>query len=151
MRQACLAALLFALVPCACSQKTASQLASAVEVVGDAIPEPLDGQQGDPQRGQQVFTSRESGHCVLCHQVASLGSEFQGNVGPPLSGIGARLNAGQIRYRIIDAQSIWPDTVMPSYYRTDGLRQVGKAYQGAPALDAQQIEDLVAFLETQTD
>ena len=87
----------------------------------------------------------------LCHQLASLDAEFQGNVGPPLTGIGARLDAGQIRYRIIDAQTIWPDTVMPSYYRTDGLRQVGEAYKGAPALNAQEIEDLVAFLETQTD
>jgi hypothetical protein len=40
------------------------------------------------------------------------------------------LDAGQIRYRIIDAQTIWPDTVMPAYYRTDGLRQVGRGLQG---------------------
>ena len=151
MRPVCFAALLLALLPAACSEAPASRFASTVGIVGDAVPEPLEGKQGDLQRGQEVFTSRDSGHCLLCHQLASLDSEFQGNVGPPLTGIGTRLTAGQIRYRIIDAQNIWPDTVMPSYYRTDGLRQVGEAYQGAPALDAQKIEDLVAFLETQTD
>lgn len=151
MRPAAAAALLCLLVPCACSQASNDRLASPVTIVGDAVPAPLEGRQGDAQRGQQVFTSRDSGHCLLCHQLASLDAEFQGNVGPPLTGIGARLDAGQIRYRIIDAQTIWPDTVMPAYYRTDGLRQVGEAYRGAPALSAQEIEDLVAFLETQTD
>ena len=126
-------------------------MAGSIQIVGDSIPQPLDGKSGDPVRGQQVFVSREDGHCVLCHQVDSLDAEFQGNVGPALTGIGARLTAGQIRYRIVDAQGIWPDTVMPSYYRTGDLRQVGNEYSGKPALGAQQIEDIVAFLETQTN
>jgi sulfur-oxidizing protein SoxX len=37
---------------------------------------------------------------------------------------------------------------MPSYYRTDCLNQVGEPYRGEPALEAQQIEDLVAYLAT---
>ena len=135
----------------ACGQAQGDRLASPVQIEGDAITAPLNGKSGDPVRGQEVFVSREEGHCVLCHQITGLEAEFQGNVGPALTGIGTRLNADQIRYRIIDAQSVWPDTVMPSYYRTGGLRQVGKAYRSAPALTAQQIEDLVAFLETQTD
>ncbi len=102
-------------------------------------------------RGYQIFVSRDDGHCVLCHKIDSLDAEFQGNVGPPLTDIGERLTTGQIRYRIVDAQGIWPDTVMPSYYRTGDLRQVGNAYSGKPALSAQQIEDIVAFLETQTN
>lgn len=144
-------ALLFLIFLSACGQASEDPLAGPVERSGDAIIEPLNGKQGDPVRGEQIFTSREEGHCVLCHQVARLDAEFQGNVGPVLTGIGARLSAGQIRYRIVDAQGIWPDTVMPSYYRTRGLRQVGHEYQGAPALSAQQIEDIVAFLELQTN
>ncbi len=35
---------------------------------------------------------------------------------------------------------------MPSYYRTDDLYQVGDAYLGEPVLQAQQVEDLVAYL-----
>ena len=126
-----------------------ARLASDVSIEGDAVPASLTGGPGDAARGRAVFVSRDDGHCVLCHRIEGLDAEFQGDVGPPLTGIGARLTAGQIRYRIIDAQRIWPDTVMPAYYRTEGLRQVGHEYEGQPALSAQQIEDLVAFLEAE--
>ncbi|WP_035573940.1 sulfur oxidation c-type cytochrome SoxX [Hyphomonas adhaerens] len=151
MTRAAYTSLLSLLLLPACEQAREDRLAGSIQIVGDSIPQPLDGKSGDPVRGQQVFVSREDGHCVLCHQVGSLDAEFQGNVGPALTGIGARLTAGQIRYRIVDAQGIWPDTVMPSYYRTGDLRQVGNEYSGKPALGAQQIEDIVAFLETQTN
>ena len=151
MRLSVSAGLLSILLLDGCGQSQEQRLASPVKIVTDAIPEPLEGKLGDPARGLKVFASRDEGHCVLCHQLAGLDAEFQGNVGPALTGIGARLTAGQIRYRLVDAQSVWPDTVMPSYYRTGGLRQVGTAYQGAPALSAQQIEDIVAYLEMQAD
>ncbi len=35
---------------------------------------------------------------------------------------------------------------MPSYYRIDGLNRVAPAFKGKPVLEAQQIEDVVAFL-----
>jgi sulfur-oxidizing protein SoxX len=41
-----------------------------------------------------------------------------------------------------------PDTIMPSYYRVDGLNQVAQAFRGKPILTAQQIEDTIAYLET---
>lgn len=134
----------------ACGRQQDDRLASPVTFVGDAVPVSLSGEPGDRDRGQALFVSRDEGHCVLCHQIEGLEAEFQGNIGPSLTGIGSRLDAGQIRYRIIDAQRIWPDTVMPAYYRTHGLRQVGREYEGKPALSAQQIEDIVAFLEAQT-
>jgi sulfur-oxidizing protein SoxX len=37
---------------------------------------------------------------------------------------------------------------MPPYYRTDGLTRVAPNYQGKPILNAEQIEDVVAFLAT---
>lgn len=129
-----------------CSGETTSRLATPVEITGDEIMAPLMGLQGDAARGEAVFAEREQGHCVLCHAVKGLDAEFQGNVGPALTGVGARLSEGQLRLRIADAQSLWPDTLMPSYYRTGGLNQVAPAYAGEPALTAQQIEDLVAYL-----
>ena len=36
-----------------------------------------------------------------------------------------------------------PDTIMPPYYRTEGLARVAPAYAGKPILDAAQIEDVV--------
>ncbi|RIJ24573.1 sulfur oxidation c-type cytochrome SoxX [Henriciella barbarensis] len=129
-----------------CGSEVTSRFATPVEITGDGIAAPLLGLQGDPERGKAVFAEREQGHCVLCHAVEGLDAEFQGNVGPALTGVGARLSDGQIRLRIADAQSLWPDTLMPSYYRAGGLNQVAPAYAGEPALTAQQIEDLVAYL-----
>ncbi len=37
---------------------------------------------------------------------------------------------------------------MPSYYRTSGLNNVAAAFKGKPILQAQQIEDVVAYLQT---
>ena len=150
MKPAPLSVCFGALLAGACSAPHDDQLASPVTIVGDAVPASLSGVDGDAGRGRALFVSRDEGHCVLCHRIDGLDAEFQGNVGPALTGIGSRLTAGQIRYRIIDAQRIWPDTVMPAYYRTEGLRRVEREYQGKPALDAQQIEDIVAFLEAQT-
>ena len=39
-------------------------------------------------------------------------------------------------------------TIMPSYYRVDGLTRVGPAWRGKPILSAEQIEDIVAYLVT---
>lgn len=147
MRRAALAAGLFLLAGCS-DDGNIQRLAGPVTAEGDSIPAPLGGKTGDAMRGREVFVSREQGHCVLCHAVDGLDTEFQGNVGPALTGIGSRLTSGQIRMRIADAQLIWPQTVMPSYYRVDGLNQVGQAYRGEPALSARQIEDLVAWLST---
>jgi L-cysteine S-thiosulfotransferase len=44
-----------------------------------------------------------------------------------------------------------PASLMPSYHRADGLQRVGSAWQGRPILDARQIEDVVAFLQTLKD
>lgn len=136
------------LLASACSQGEAYEFAGPVELEGDAIRAPLDGKTGDAARGLEIFVAREEGHCVLCHAVDGLDAEFQGNVGPDLTGLGDRLTPGQIRLRIAGAQKIWPETIMPSYYRIDGLNRVAPEYEGAPALSAQQIEDLVAYLSS---
>lgn len=144
-------ALAAALMAClgGCGPEEGAGLASQVKIEGDAIPASLTGATGSTAAGKAEFVSREGGHCVLCHGIDGLETEFQGNVGPDLTGIGDRLTPGQIRLRIVDAQRIWPDTVMPSYYRTGGLRQVGQEFEGEPALTARQIEDLVAYLSSQ--
>ena len=37
---------------------------------------------------------------------------------------------------------------MPSYVRIEGLERVARAFQAKPILDAQQIEDVIAWLVT---
>ena len=67
---------------------------------------------------------------------------------PSLAGSGNRWSEGQLRLRLVDASSLNPATIMPSYYRIDGLTRVGAAWRGKSILSAEQIEDMVAYLVT---
>ena len=122
--------------------------AGAYAVVGDAIPAPLTEASGDAAAGRRVVLDRQVGLCLLCHSGPFPEERFQGTIGPDLGGVGARLSAGQIRLRIVDPGRINATTIMPAYYRTEGLRRVARAYQGKTVLTAEQIEDVVAFLAT---
>lgn len=103
---------------------------------------------GDPQRGRQIVANRQGGLCLLCHAAPIPEERFQGDLAPDLKGVGARLSEAQIRARIIDPSTANPDTIMPAYYRTDGLERVADAYRGKTILSAEQIEDVVAYLVT---
>lgn len=116
-------------------------------VDGDAIKASLAPDPGDPLRGRELISGRDA-NCLLCHAVAETGVRFMGDIAPPLSGIGARLSEGQLRLRIVDSSRLNPETVMPSYYKVDGLVRVAPAWRGKPVLTAQQIEDVVAYLKT---
>ena len=56
-----------------------------------------------------------------------------------------------MRLRLVDAARLNAATIMPSYYRIDGLQRVGEAWRGKPILSAEQIEDVVAYLTTLRD
>ena len=120
----------------------------ASAVVGDAIPVSLTGVTGDPVRGRAIVTNRQVGLCLLCHNGPFPEERFQGNLAPDLKGVGSRLSEGQLRLRIVDSGRVNAATIMPAYYKVDGLTRVAPAYRGKPALSAQQIEDVVAFLTT---
>jgi len=131
----------------AAAPAAAAQL-SAYAVVGDAIPAPLGGAAGDAARGRAIVANRSVGLCLLCHSGPFPEERFQGNLAPDLRGAGARLTPGQLRLRIADPGRLNPGTIMPAYYRTEGLTRVAPAFQGKPVLTAAQIEDVVAFLAT---
>ena len=115
-------------------------------VVEDAILEALGGKIGDASRGAALVRDRERGNCLICHQGDDPSEPFQGSIGPPLKGVGARLEAGQIRLRLADMSRLDPQTVMPPYFRIENMRDVAPAYRGQPALSAQEIEDVVSYL-----
>ncbi|MDQ8728723.1 sulfur oxidation c-type cytochrome SoxX [Bradyrhizobium sp. LHD-71] len=123
----------------------------AFKVTGDAIVEPLGGARGDVARGRAIVVDRQKGLCLLCHTGPFPDQRFQGTLAPTLAGAGARWTEGQLRLRLVDSAKLNPATIMPSYYRTEGLTRVGAAWQNKPVLTAQEVEDVVAFLATLKD
>jgi sulfur-oxidizing protein SoxX len=114
----------------------------------DELPVPLSGAKGDPARGRAIVASRQAGLCLLCHSGPFPEERFQGTLAPDLNGIGSRLSEGQIRLRIMDPGRFNPSTIMPAYFRTEGLIRVAPSFRGMPILSAEQIEDVVAYLAT---
>jgi L-cysteine S-thiosulfotransferase len=120
-------------------------------IVGDAIPASLTGNAGNADLGRTVVLDRRLGACLLCHNGPFPEERFQGNLAPDLSRVGSRWSAGQLRLRLVDATRLNPNTIMPPYYRVDGLARVGSEWRGRPILTAEQVEDVVAFLSTLRD
>jgi L-cysteine S-thiosulfotransferase len=114
----------------------------------DGLDAALTATPGDVQRGRQIVASPRVGLCLLCHQAPLPEAPFQGSVATDLAGSGLRWTAGQLRQRIVDSRVLNPDSLMPAFHRTTGLQRVGAAFLGQPILEAQQVEDVVAFLQT---
>jgi sulfur-oxidizing protein SoxX len=116
-------------------------------ITGDAILESLTGAPGDATRGRALVLERTS-TCILCHSGPFPEEKFQGDLAPSLAGSGSRWSEGQLRLRLVSASRLNPATIMPSYYRVEGLDRVAPAWRGKPILSAEQIEDIVAYLAT---
>jgi L-cysteine S-thiosulfotransferase len=116
-----------------------------------SMPESLTGKPGDPARGRAIVANRTVGLCLLCHSAPIREERFQGNLAPDLAGAGARATPAQLRLRIVDAARLNPDTIMPPYYRVDGLDRVARNFRGKTILTAEQIEDVVAYLASLKD
>lgn len=126
-------------------------LALSLAVVGDGVPAPLTPQPGDPTRGRAIVVQRQLGTCLLCHSGPFPEERTPGNVAGSLAGAGSRWSAAQLRLRVADARRLNPDSVMPSFLPLPSADRVGAAWSGKSMLDAQQVEDIVAFLLTLKD
>jgi len=134
------------LLPCAAG----GQELRPYTVTGDSIAQSLTGSPGDATRGRALVLERTS-TCILCHSGPFPEEKFQGDLAPSLAGAGSRSTEGQLRLRLVNASSLNPATIMPSYYRVDGLDRIAPAWRGKPILSAEQIEDIVAYLATLRD
>ena len=123
----------------------AAQELRSYAVIGDAISQSLTDTAGDVTRGRALVVERSS-TCILCHSGPFPEQKFQGDLAPSLAGSGSRWSEGQLRLRLVDASRLNAASIMPSYYRVDGLDRVGTAWRGKPILSAEQIEDIVAYL-----
>lgn len=113
---------------------------------GDSIVNPLTATPGDAVKGRVIVASRQTGLCLLCHSGPFPEERFQGNLAPDIGLSIGRLSEAQLRARIVDPSRFNPDTIMPSYYRAEGLNRVASKFEGQPILSGQEIEDIVAFL-----
>jgi sulfur-oxidizing protein SoxX len=133
-----------------CAPAYAQEDLRPYQIVGNAIPDSLTGKPGDPERGRAIVVKRES-TCLLCHSGPFPEQRFQGDLSPNLKGVGSRWSEGELRLRLVDPARLNPATIMPSYYRIDGLHRVAQNYRGKPVLTAEQIEDVVSYLKTLKD
>jgi len=150
LKSLALAAMLANAVGLSVAQAQTNDALRPYVVAGEAIPASLTGKPGDPVRGRAVVITRQN-TCLLCHSGPFPEERFQGDLSPNLKGTGARWREGELRLRVVDAGRLNPATIMPSYYKVDGLTRVGTAWLGKPILTAEQIEDVVAYLTTLRD
>lgn len=130
---ACAAALLL------CHAAPAAAQAADYAVEGDGIPKPLTATPGNAARGKALIAQRGAANCLDCHRISDKALPPGGSDGPPLDGVGAVLTAAQLRLSVAELSKLSAGSRMPSFHKRGA---------DAPKLDAQQIEDVVAYLAT---
>lgn len=109
----------------------------------------LTGMPGDPEAGRNAFAGRKLGNCLACHANAEISEQqFHGEVGPDLAGVADRWEEGQLRAILVNSKMVFEDTIMPAFYRDTGYNRTLKKFEGKTILTAQQVEDVIAYLQT---
>jgi sulfur-oxidizing protein SoxX len=117
--------------------------ATPPEMVG--LTEPIESRMGNPGRGGQIAAEAQKGGCLACHRVPGLGGDA--DLGPNLAGAGQRYTEGQLRQIVVDPHKLFPDSVMPAYFKSADYARVPAELAGKTVLTAQDVEDVVAFLK----
>ena len=121
------------------------------KIENGTIAQSLTGVKGDPAKGRAIVVERQKGLCLLCHSGPFPEERFQGDLAPSLAGTGSRMSEGEIRLRMVDSTKVNEKTIMPPYYRSEGLERVAANYKAKTLLNAQEIEDVIAFLVSLKD
>ncbi len=141
----------FALLAVLMSVDAQAQTLVPYQIENGAIATSLTGQPGDPAKGRTIVVERQKGLCLLCHSGPFPEERFQGDLAPSLAGTGSRLSEGEIRLRMVDSTKVNEKTIMPPYYKMDGLGRVAASYKAKTLLEPQEIEDVIAFLVSLKD
>ena len=114
------------------------------------FPKSLTGAAGDPVKGKKTFANRKQGNCLACHANKDMANlPFHGEVGPALDGVAERYEESILRAILINSKSVLGDaTIMPSFYRLENGARTLKKFQGKTILNAEQVEDVLAYLKT---
>lgn len=123
---------------------------AAVKITDGEIAASLTGKPGSAVKGREWFANRKLGNCLACHVNSEMTKEqFHGEVGPALDGVADRWNEAQLRAIVVNSKAVFGEgTMMPAFYRTDGFYRIKKNFAGKSILDAEQVEDIVAYLLT---
>ena len=114
-----------------------------------AIFATLTKQAGDPEAGRKVFMNRKQGNCLACHANEDMiDQSFHGEVGPALDGVADRWEEAELRGIVVNSKMMFEGTIMPAFYKDGGFERNLKKFQGKSILNAQQVEDVVAYLLT---
>lgn len=141
----------------AMATSAAAEVTAPTDVVFEdgAVETSLSDNPGDPDSGAEIM-NKGAGNCIACHQVSALSHlQFHGEIGPPLDGAADRWSEAELRGIVANAKIMFPDSMMPSFYKTEGFIRIGDEYTGEPLegevqplLTAQEVEDVVAYLMT---
>ncbi|MEG3641330.1 sulfur oxidation c-type cytochrome SoxX [Magnetococcus sp. PR-3] len=114
----------------------------------EGMVKPMTDKAGDPVMGKKLAMTRSKGNCIACHWLPE--STFAGNAGPNLFEA-IRNNdrtVAWIRQKIVNPKIDNPDTVMFTFYDNAGKTNIRKDWRGKRVLEAQEVEDIIAYLLT---
>ncbi len=127
------------------------QVAPGDVVFGEygAVEASLTGVAGDPANGAAVFKNRKKGNCLACHQNSDMLDQlFHGEVGPSLDGAGDRWSEAELRGILVNAKNTFDGTMMPAFYVDSGYTRILPKFEGQTNLTAQEVEDVLAYVQT---
>ncbi len=114
-----------------------------------AVSQSLTGVAGDAGNGRTIFANRKKGNCLACHTNADLSEQaFHGEVGPPLDDVASRYDEAELRGLLTNSKNTFEGTIMPAFYRVDGYTRNLEKFEGKTILSAQEVEDVLAYLQT---
>ncbi len=121
-----------------------------VKFDGNKVTMSLSGTSGNSADGKKWFANRKLGNCLACHVNKDLADKpFHGEIGPPLDGVAGRYSAPELRAILVNSKQVLSeDTIMPGFYRVDPGARMAKKFKGKTILSAQQVEDIIAYLQT---
>ena len=109
----------------------------------------LSGVAGDAANGRKLFMNRKKGNCLACHVNTEMSEQsFHGEVGPELDGVADRYEPEGLRGMLINSKMMFEGTIMPAFYKDAGYNRTLKKFVGKTILEAQEVEDILAYLLT---
>lgn len=138
-----------ALTMCATTAISDTVAPSDVKFNDGTVSASLTGVAGDPVAGRLVFKGRKLGNCLACHVNGEMEDEsFHGEVGPEMDGVAGRWSVEELRAIVVNSKMVFEDSIMPAFYKDSGYTRILKKFDGKSVLTAQQVEDVIAYLQT---